>query len=244
VSEFVESENDEDGDKGLRDANRRLMFWFFVVIGANVAGLIWLAVRVNSPAEVRTALDVLFQIGIGASVAAFAFRTLASFPFVMTDLFGMVLVLAGWAKWTVDSVRGFSQLGFVPDRGGSNIGVTVQFFLLSASVLVAGAAFGLWTCQRLKVQRPMGRLVVILPAMLALPAAAGCAAFIALALGDFNRANEAAASNLLTDRDKYMKQALVSMVLWFASFVITLFNGASFIRTLALKAEIEDQAKI
>lgn len=241
--------NDDDseessGDSGLREANRRLMFWFFVVIGTNVAGMLWLAVRVNSPAEVRAALDVLFQIGVGASVAAFAFRALSSYPFLTTDLFGMVLVLAGWAKWTVDSVRGFSQLGFVPDRGGSNIGATVQFFLLSASVLVAGAAFGLWTCQRLKVQRPLRRLGVILPAMLALPAAAGCAAFLVIALGDFNRANAAAAANLMADRDKYMQHALLSMALWFASFVITLFNAFSFIRTLALKAEIEDQAKI
>lgn len=227
-----EERNAETGDTGLRDASRRLMFWFFVAIGANVAGLIWLAVRVNSPADVRAALDVLFQIGIGASVAAFAFRTLASFPFLTTDLFGMVLVLAGWAKWTVDSVRGFSQLGFVSDHGGSTVGTTIQFFLLSASVLVAGAAFGLWTCQRLNVQRPLVRLVTIIPAMLALPAAAGCAAFIALALGEFG------------GEKKTMTRALLWMILWFASLAITIMNGASFIRTLALKSEIEDQAKI
>jgi len=227
-----EIEVSEKGDAGLRGASRKLMFWFFVTIGANVAGLIWLAVRANSPAEVRTALDVLFQIATGATVAIFAFRTLVSYPFLTSDLFGMVMVLAAWAKWTVDSVRGFSQLGFVADRGGLHIGTAIQFFLLSASVLVAGAALGLWACQRLKIERPLARLTRIVPAMLSLPAAAGCAAFLVLALGEFN------------PQSKNMTRALLWMILWFAALILTVLNAATFIRALALRAEIEDQAKI
>lgn len=236
-------DNEESGgDEGLRRGNRSLMRLFFVLVAVNVAGLVWIAVRAGSPGEIRLALDVMFQLAIGTTVALFAFRAISSFPYRTTDLMGMTFMLAGWAKWTVDSVRGFAQTGFLPG-GGSMVGILIQYFLLSASALLAGAAVGLWACQRLRIEPPFARLRVILPAMLALPAAAGCAAFLALALGEFGeREAEKVISKRPVQSETYMGRALVWMLLWFASAIITLFNTITFIRALALQAEVKDKA--
>lgn len=215
-------------DHALAQSGPRLMRIFFIVAAINLAGLVWLGVRTNSSASVRASLDVVFQLAVGGGLAFASFRALIAYPFLMTDLFAMVLVLGAWLRVTVDGVAALSKVGMLPKLDAeAQFGQIIQVSLFSISVLVAGAAIGLRTCLRLQLKTVGARLLTIVPAMLALPAGAGCAAFALVALAEFtsNGSNQ---------------KATLWMVCWFASVIITFMNLATFIRLTALNAEIKN----
>ena len=218
-------------DQALAQSGPRLMRMFFIFAALNIAGLVWLGIRSDSPASLRGSLDVLFQLVIAGGIGFFAFRALVAYPFQLTDLFAMVLVLGVWLRFTVESIQTLSSIGFLPPLDSeAKFGQILQAGLLSTSVLVAGGAFGLWACHKLNIKSVVGRLFTIIPAMLALPAAAGCAAFLVVALQEFSMESDSSQS------------VAVLMLCWFGSVILTFINAATFIRTLALRAEIKEDS--
>jgi hypothetical protein len=220
--------NDDSGNDQSMQRNTGVMKTLFIaVVALNVASFVWYALRENSMQPLRVALDAIFQLAIAGSIGALTFRALCIFPFQLTDLFGMVIVLAAWSKVVVDSLAVMKQSGLMVASGDGEVFVqTLQVTLWSASILVAGGALGLWFCSRLRIQRPLPRLLKIVPAMLALPAATGCVAFVPYALAE------------MFDENGSHKRAAVVMLLWFVSLLITLANTFNYVRASALLAEV------
>ncbi|MCY3024482.1 MAG: hypothetical protein NTW87_36365 [Planctomycetota bacterium] len=225
---------DADGeaeDSSAASPERALVWWFVGVLAVNVAGVVWVAVRTESPSFVRSILDFFLYSASGAFVAYFAFRALFLYSFRLSDLLVIVLVLSLGMKATIDVLSSFSALGVInvnlvePGR----VGQVFQVCLLTGSILLAGAALGLRHCTILKLEGAFARVLIIVAGMLALPAAAGSAAFPVPAVRQVM--NEP-------------QQALVWLLLWFVSLGLTGVNVVYFIRTLTLRTEIKSQEKL
>lgn len=228
-----DGEPDEENESPpMSGGARSLLFWFLVILGINVVSMLWLAVRADSPAYIRNILDFFLYGVVGATTAYFAFRALFLFPFRMSDLFVIVMLLSLELKIAVDQVNQLSMLNLLGYEVGDpeHLGQIFQVCLLAASVAVGGAAFGLRHCQLLKIDGTFGRALTIMSGMLSLPAAAGIAAFLVLAV--------------LSLSNGQTSEALVLMLLWFGSMAITGLNVAYFIRTVTLNAEIAAQEKM
>ncbi|MGD0092197.1 MAG: hypothetical protein ABSE73_19960 [Planctomycetota bacterium] len=224
-------EQESDAGLALAGPEHRLSWWFCGVLGANVAGILWLAVRAESPPYLQGLLDSFMHFATGAVVAYFAFRALFLYAFHLLELLAMVLVLSVGVKLTLTVLDKWSAVGLIsmtlddPARPGK----VFQICLLTGSVLLAGAAWGLRHCTVLKLEHQLARLASIVAGMLALPAAAGLAAFpvpLLRGLGDKSHV------------------ALVWLLLWLLCLLITGLNTVLFVKTLTLREEITAQEKL
>jgi len=215
-----------------RGPERTLFWWFCGLMGVNVASIVWLALRAESPSYLRGILDVFLQGATGAVVAYFAFRALFLYPFRIFDLLAIVLVLSLGLTATVDVLERLSGIGLIRESWEHEAfayGGICQCCLISTSILVGGAALGLRHCALLKTERPLARVLTTVAGMLALPAAAGTVAFL---VPVFSALSQAPA------------QALLWALLWLMSIVVTGANAVLFIKTLTLQEEIKAQEKM
>jgi hypothetical protein len=232
----VEDSGNDDSDSQRRELakstapQRSLLFWFVLILGINVAGLLWLSVRAQSPDYLRGVLDAFFHTAAGGAVAYFAFRALLRYPYRFPDLLIIVTILSLGMKATLQVLASFEALGVLhaSTEAGVRYGQMFQICLLTGSVLLAGAALGLHNCHTLKISATGVRLMCITAGMLALPAAAGTAAFPVLLVSEF-------AGRARGD------VALLFLLRWVGSVVITVININYFIRSLILKTEVQAQ---
>ena len=215
-------------------SQRSLWFWFALILGVNVAGLIWLAVRAESPPFLRGVLDIFMKSATGAAAAYVAFRALLHFPYRFPDLLVMVSVLSLGMKATVDFVKGLAVIGVVSTElaSGERFGETFQLCLWSGSLLVAGAALGLRHCTLLKIDSTAARAVTLVAAMLVLPAMAGVVVFPVMLIRSFLTGGSDA------------QFATTMLVLWVGSLIASSVNTRCFMRTLTLNAEVDAQEKL
>jgi hypothetical protein len=225
-----------DSEVELENTQRRerqAMFWVYAAIGADVAGLLWLGVRADSPPWMRALLDILIQTAVGGAILASAFRFLLLYPFRIYDLLAIVIVMSLSARVVLDQIGKLSFLGLIHARPDmESAGELALALTIVGSILLAGAAIGLRTCHRLKVERPFSRIVALAASMLALPASAAAIALsILLALAVVKPGAAA---------------IRVPMVLglWFASLAITFINIRNYGRMLTLGEEITAQEKL
>jgi len=211
---------------------RTLFWWFCGVLAANVLSIVWLAVRAESAPYLRSILDSFMQFATGAVVAYFAFRALFLYAFRLLELLAIVLVLSLGVKFTLDVLNSLSRLGLIstPVDGPGRFGQMFQLCLLTSSLLLAGAAWGLRHCTVLKLERPLARLVSIVAGMLALPATAGIVAF------PFPVIRNLAAG--------WPDVALIWLLLWLASILVTGVDTVLFIQALTLREEIKARENI
>jgi hypothetical protein len=206
--------------------DRPIIVGFFAALGLSVAGLLWMALRADSPPSVRLVLDIFLQVALGASAVLVAFRALMASPFRISDLLVMVLLLSLAMKVVLDIVTRFSAIGLLHADAdtGERFGVTAQICLIVGSLLLAGAAFALRTLHHLNIDRPATRIITLASGMLALPAAAGALAFLVLIV-----------MQLVGNDFHYVP---LFAVLWAVSLGVTLFNIANLARLMALRAEV------
>jgi hypothetical protein len=231
---MMSAEENQTEETEVDAAERGLWFWLALILCVNVAGLIWLAVRADSPQSVRGILDIMLHSAMGAAVTYLAFRALLRFPFRFPDLLIMVTVLSLGMKATVDFVRGLAALGIVSTdlASGERFGEIFQLCLWSGSVLVAGAAFGLRHCTLLKIDRLIPRAVCLIAGMLALPAAAGVTVF-----------------PIMMIRELLLQHVDVSRLMWLllesiGSLAATIINSRNFMQTLTLNTEVGAKEKM
>jgi len=219
-------QQDEGEAPSPRGPEHRLFWWFCGVLGANVVSIVWLAVRAESPPYLRGILDSFMHFATGAVVAYFAFRALFLYSFHLLELLAIVLVLSLGVKLTLDTLNSLSGLGLLstPIDDAGRVGQMFQLCLITSSFLLAGAAWGLHHCTVLKLERSLARVVSIVAGMLALPAAAGIAAFPVPVV------------RKLVDAPNV---ALLWLLLWLASILVTGINTVLFIKTLTLREEIK-----
>ena len=209
--------------------------WLFILMGVNLMGLVWLAVREESSENLRGVLDSMVQIGIAGVVAVAAFRALVLYPFRITDLFIMVIMLGMGVGISLEALKGLSHTSLGMERDlnpQSNIALAVQTVLFTLSLLVLGAALGLRYCVRLKLERPMVRAAAIINGMLALPAMAGVFAFPALLVLELNLSKNGVADKGNSGR---------YLILWAFSLVCVAKNTVLLLRSLALQAQVKEK---
>jgi len=216
-------------ESAVHSPSRPLYFWFAIILGVNIASLFWLSVRADSPAYVRTVLDLLLHGAAGGVVVYVAFRALLRYPYYFSDLMTIVLVLSGGMKMTVDFVNSLAALGVIGSgfNSAERFGEIFQVCLFSGSVLLAGAALGLRHCTLLKIKGGVRRGISIVAGMFALPAAAGVAGFPVLIIRE------------LVIKNGTTSDAFVFIVQWFLATGISALNAAYFFRSITLNAEIE-----
>ena len=215
-------------------AQRSLWFWFALILGVNVVGLVWLAVRAESPPFLRGILDIFMNTATGAAAAYVAFRALLHFPYRFPDLLVMVSVLSLGMKATVDFVKGLANIGYVSHElaSGERFGEMFQLCLWSGSILIAGAALGLRHCTLLKIESVPARAATLIAGMLVLPALAGVVVFPVMLIRAF----------LLGHSDAEF--GVVMLLLWIGSMLASSVNTRCFMKTLTLNAEVDAQEKL
>jgi hypothetical protein len=215
-------------------AQRSLWFWFALILGVNVVGLVWLSVRAESPPFVRSVLDIFLHGATGALAAYLAFRALLRFPYRFPDLLIMVSVLSLGMKMTVDFVKDLGAMGIVSTdlASGERFGEIFQLCLWSGSVLVAGAALGLRNCTLLKIDSFFRRALTLISGMLVLPAMAGVVVFPVMLVRSLFAGHM---STLF---------AVAMLAQWIGSVVATSINSRCFMKTLTLTAEVDAQEKL
>lgn len=225
-------EEAEEGESTLLKGSERTLFWWFCgLLGVNVAGIVWLAVRSESPLYLRGVLDFLLQGATGALVVYFAFRALFLYPFHMLDLLAMVVVLSLGLGATEAVLSTLANTGLIHSAAeeASHWASLCQAGLFTSSILVAGASLGLRHCTLLKLDRSLVRVVAVVSGMLALPAAAGIAAFLVPVFRELKEAPE---------------HALAWLLVWLLSLAVTGINSVLFIKTLTLREEITAREKL
>jgi hypothetical protein len=227
-----EEPEENSNEQPLHGSSRSLALWFAVILGVNVLSMLWLSVRADSPAYVRSVLDFFLYGTVGALTAYFAFRALLMFPYRMQDLFVIVMLLSLELKIAVDEIGRLAMLGLLfygPDNP-EHFSQIFQVGLLTGSVAIGGAALGLRHCYILKIESPLGRALTVASGLLVLPAAAGTAGLLVLAGFSFsmNRQDE----------------ALLQLLLWFAAMIVTGINVVLFIKSITLQTEIDAKEKM
>ena len=212
--------------------DRRWFVVFLIVLSVNVAGIFWLAVRADSTEALRNILDILMQSAVGIAVAVLAFRALTYFPFRVSDLMIMVMVLSVAMKLTVKVLQSFANIGLLHHGFASeeHLGELVQTCLITGSILIGGGAFALRTGQKLQIEKPVPRGVAILSGMLALPAAAGSLVFGLLIFFE-----------VLKSKPDYAYTPMFA-ALWLGSIGLSLVNVVNMGRMLMLRSEIDSKA--
>src|SRR5262249_31095944 len=87
---------------------RRAVFWVWAAIAADIAGLLWLGVRAESPAWMRMTLDILMAAFVCGAILAAAFRYLLLYPFRIQDLLLIVVVLSSSAVFVLNQLSKLS----------------------------------------------------------------------------------------------------------------------------------------
>lgn len=220
-------------DEAPTQSERVLLRTFLTVIILNTIGIIWLALRSGSPPQIRVVLDAIAQTGGGLILAYVAFRALLLYPYRVTDLFAIVLILSLAMKATIDVLRAFSSIGFLRSNFSDpdHLGQIFQACMISGSVLLIGAAWGLRNCHLLNISSSGTRMLTIIAGTLSIPAAAGVIAFPVLLM-----------RFVLTGE---MQPSPLGLILLFLiSAAITLLNLGHMMKTLTLKEEIDVREKM
>lgn len=214
-------------------SERVLLHAFLTVLILNAIGVVWLALRSESPPHVRMVLDAIAQTGGGLILTYVGFRALLLYPYRVTDLFVIVMLLSLGMKATIDVLHAFSSIGFLRSNfsGTDNFGEIFQACMVTGSILLIGAAWGLRKCHLLKISTVGMRTLTITAGTLALPAAAGVFAFPVLLLR-FVLTGEA------------QPNPLSLIVLFILSSAITILNLGQMMKTLTLKEEINVKEKM
>ena len=210
--------------------------WFFILFAVNIMGLIWLAVRSESGEKMGSIQDSMVQIGIACVVAFGAFRALTLFPFRITDLLAIVVLLGMGIGVALEMLKGVSKssLGSGHDLNPqSNLPLAVQTVLFALSLLILGAAIGLRYCHRLKFESALIRIGAIVYGMFFLPSLAGVFAFPALFLLELNFK-----SGLVQDKGNGSRY----LILWAFSLMFAAKNGVLLMRSLALQSAVRDSS--
>jgi hypothetical protein len=128
ASENGADEQDQGAGSASGGAERTLFWWFCGVLAANVASIVWLAVRAESPPYLHGILDSFMHFATGAVVVFFAFRALFLYSFHLLELLAMVFMLSLGVKLTLDVLDSLSALGLVPTAvdGPARFGEVVQ----------------------------------------------------------------------------------------------------------------------
>ncbi len=208
----------------------RWALWVLLLIGGPAAGLVWVALRIESPPDLRPILDAMLQVCIGVAVIVAAYRLLSLFPYRTLDLLTIVVVLSAGLFTTLWILEDLSRAGLFFEGGLQNkdaLGVVIFWCLMMSSVLLGGAALGMRFCERLGLDTPFARCWAVFCGMLALPAAAGMPGF-----GVFTIFELASLENMAPETNVYV-------AFWIGSCVVTCFNGYYFVHSLALKAEVK-----
>jgi hypothetical protein len=213
----------------LHGPDRPIIAGFFIALGLSIAGLLWLAVRAESPASVRLVLDIFVQLALGISVALLAFRALMAFPFRISDLIVMVLVLSLSLQAVLFVIWRFYDIGLLHPGSAprEHPGEIAQTCLIIESLLLAGGSFALRTCHRLKIQSAAVRAITLISGMLVLPGAAGTIAFLVLI-------------GMQVSLGEYLYLPVFAL-LWLASLGVTILNVINLARLMMLGAEITAQ---
>ncbi|MCZ7648778.1 MAG: hypothetical protein M5U26_26555 [Planctomycetota bacterium] len=204
--------------------------WLLLLMGANAFGMTWLAVQFSTPESGRSAMDGIMRILVGAATAYAGYRILTRFAFRTLELVAMVFVLGLGVQATLYFLENFSRVSFlwegsVQDR--EKLPTVLQLCLFTSSLLLAGAAWGLRYCEKLRIEGSLGRVWAMVSGMLLLPAAA---LFVTLPTS--------ALFGLMAGADDL--DTLVYLLLWMGSFVVCAWNLKLFVASLALHAGIKD----
>ena len=228
---IIEHTSGESGEAAVEEMQRRerqAIFWVYAAVIADIAGLLWLGVRAESPPWMRTILDILMQAAVSGAVLAAAFRFLLLYPYRIYDLLLIVVVLSLSARFVIAEIGKLSAIGLIHTRVADleNMGELALAFTIVGSILLAGAATGLRTCHRLKIERPAARMLTLAASMLTLPASSASIALAVLLV-------------LAVVRPGAVEIRPTTVVgLWFASLAITFINIRNYLRVLTLGAQI------
>lgn len=230
---IIEHASGEADFEKTQQRERQAMFWVYATVAADIAGLLWLGVREESPPWMRMILDILMQAAVSGAILAGAFRFLLLYPFRIYDLILIVVVLSLSARFVLDQIEKLSAIGLIHTRPDlENMGELALTFTIVGSILLAGAAIGLRTCHKLKMERPFTRAISLGASMLSLPAsAASIALAILLALS-------------VVKPGAVEIRAPVVVGLWFASLAVTFINIRNYGRMLTLAEEITSKEKL
>ncbi|MCW8131457.1 MAG: hypothetical protein KIS92_13995 [Planctomycetota bacterium] len=203
---------------------------------AGTGGMLWLAVREDSSPDTRRILDGMASLFIGGLMALAAYRVLINFAFRILDLIAIVMTLSLGLKATIDSMavlgaRGLIWEGRVTD--GDKFGSVLLACLITASILMAGAALGLRYCARIKLDRPMHRIAAVISGMLAFPAVIGVPVFVIACIQDV--------AALMNPR-KRLEADLTHFLLLLACFAVLAANTLYFLRSIAITGEVAPPA--
>jgi hypothetical protein len=218
-----------------RSPDQNLFFVFSILLTVVLAGVLWLALSSSTPPKLRGSMDMLLQLAFGGTLAYGGFRMLLVFPFRFPDLLAIVIVLSLGLKAQVDVLEVLNSHGITSDFMGDDqrkLSITLQVCMITASILLIGAALGLRHCHLLKIEKPLPRLLAIVSGMLVLPAVAGVFSFPVFLLRD------AMTEKVVTDDTPAL------LLLWLASIICTVVNASHAIRTLSLKEEINAREKM
>ncbi len=220
---------------------RKILIWVAILFGTNLLCLLMLAARSEGPANMRGYFDVaIFSCLL--SVATFAVvRFMFLYPFRLLDLLVMVVTLsigmkgaiamAHWIRYAqyrdVFANPGTPSFSQIPDASLSVL--YVESCMLTACILMGGAALGLRNCRLLKIESPLKRAAVLVFGMAALPAPVGLVTIPFYLL-----------HKLVTE-----KQTSADSLDWIAALAfsgIAALSNASFsIRTMALNTQNSTQ---
>ncbi len=234
-----DDEGSHESGRAKQAPERKLLFWAAIVFGTNMPTL---------PADAgrplgRSGGDArIFRRGDlrAADQERRRSRSSAScfsYPFRLLDLLVMVIALSAGMKGAIDAARLIrrSQWGWLfVNSDASNVvhapeNSTYILFaeacMVTACVMMGGAALGLRHCRLLKIESPLKRGIVLVFGMAALPAVAG------LVVIPFHLL-----SGLIAD-----KQATPESLGWIGallfSFAATCANAALAIKTIALTTQ-------
>lgn len=230
--------DDEAGEETApKSPERKILIWVAILFGTNLLCLLMLAARSESPPQMRGYFDVgIFSCLL--SVATFAVvRFMFLYPFRLLDLVVMVITMslgmkgaiaaAHWIRYAqyrdVFPNPGTPSFTQIPDASLSVL--YVESCMLTACILMGGAALGLRNCRLLKIESPLKRAIVLIFGMAALPAPLGLVTipFYLLHI-------------LMTE-----KQTTTDALGWIAALVFSgiaaLANASFSIRTMALNTQ-------
>jgi len=211
--------------------------WFAALVGVTTAGMFWLAVRQESDPSDRRVLDALSNLAVGGLLAYVSYRVLVRFAFQIFDLLTIILLLSGGVKVTIDAFHVLATQGLVFEgrvTDSEQYPTVLLACLVNSSILMLGAALGLRYCYKLKLAAPLRRVGTVAVGTLAFPAAAAFPVYTLEVLGQL-------ATLFTTSKElqpEWYDHALASVLIWLASFVVSIANAALFLRSVAVSETV------
>ncbi len=202
------------------------------LMAVNAAGLGWLAARASVPESSRPAMDAIVQLAAGGAVAFAAYYMLTRFAFRTLELVAMVLVLGVGVQATIAALETFAELSFWwdgPVTMRQDFAGVMLACLLTGSLLLIGAAWGLRYCEKLHLEGSGIRVWAMLCGMLLLPAVS---CFVGLPFGVLAESFQEQPDELAS---------VLGVVGWFFSVIVCIWNVKFFVASLALQSSIADE---